>query len=220
MSLLAGIGALAGGAIAGSMVSDAVAGGSSDVANAIYASGYAISSSLDDLEKTVKGTGRDITRELAKLNVDFETAFHLSTERSRAIEGMIEDVENLQTFWCDEEDNCHRLIRRAEEHIDYGKKCLETDEGVGGKGNPSRGSWQSAIKGWEKDIKHYEKEIKRAQSEYATLVKKKDFLARELEKEKKRLCNIRGELTTAKETRDELEEACRRIEEGAENETP
>jgi chromosome segregation ATPase len=213
MSLIAGIGAVAGGVIGGSIAGNATLRGSAEITSAIDAASARIGGSIDALEETVKRTGRDITAELEKLHVDFSTAFHLSTERSRALEEEIEVIKRVQDNIAMDNENLHRLNGENYGKINYYEEKLKTGDGIG------TGMWEvteefarQQIEKHKKKIAQWDEELKRNETEYKLWNKKKEYVEQELEKERKRLCEIRGELSTAEETKAELEEAFRRMD--------
>ena len=217
MSLIAGVGAVAGGviggSIAGNIAGSATLRGCEEISGAIHAASARIGGSIDALEETVRRTGRDISAELNKLHVDFATAFHLSTERSRALEEEIELIKGTQDQISWDDENLHRLNGEDYSMITYYEKKLETGNGIG------TGMWEvteefarQQIEKHKKEIAQREEEFKRNEEEYKLWEKKKDYVKQELEKERKRLCELRGELSTANETKAELEEAFERIE--------
>lgn len=211
MSLIAGIGAVAGGVIGGSIAEGAVRSGSAGITSAIDVASAQISGSIDELEKTVRRTGRDITAELEKLHVDFATAFHLSTERSRALEEEIEMIESVQEDIVLDDDCTRGAIAEDKRMIGYYEEKLE--EGIGsGRWEITEEFARQQIEKYKRKITCWEKELEKNRTESELWDKKREYVEQELEKERKRLCDTRGELTTAEETRAELEEAFKRIE--------
>lgn len=217
MSLIAGVGAVAGGviggSIAGNIAGNATLRGCEEISGAIHAASARIGDSIDALEETVRRTGRDISAELEKLHVDFATAFHLSTERSRALEEEIRAIEGEQDNIAMDDENLRRLNCESYSMIDYYEKKLKTEDGIG------TGMWEvteefarQQIEKYKKDIAQWNQELERNEADYKLWKKKKEYVEQELEKERKRLCELRGELSTANETKVELEEAFERIE--------
>ena len=217
MSLITGVGVVAGGviggSIAGNIAGNATLRGCEEISGAIHAASARIGGSIDALEETVKRTGRDISAELEKLHVDFATAFHLSTERSRALEEEIEIIKGAQNQISWDDENLHSLKGEDYSMIAYYEQKLETGNGIGtGKWEVTEEFARQQIEKYKKNIAQWDEESKKNEAEYKLWKKKEDYVKQELEKERKRLCELRGELSTTEETKAELEEAFERID--------